>query len=47
MHVDMHTQYEAVCVCHVVEMTCWWLQLFSVCAGSGRCSTLGEGGNFH
>ena len=30
MHVDMHTQYEAVCVCHVVEMTCWWLQLFSV-----------------
>ena len=37
MWIYMHTLYEAVCVCvcHVVEMTGWWLQPFSVCAGSG------------
>ncbi len=47
MRVDMHTQYEAVCVCQVVEMSCWWLKPFSACAGSDECNTLGEGENFN
>ena len=33
MHVDA---YMRQCVCHIVEKTGWWLQPFSVCAGSSQ-----------
>ena len=34
MYICIHNMRQ--CMCHVVEMTGWWLQPFSVCAGSSQ-----------